>query len=261
MRIALGIEYDGAAYCGWQTQTSGRAVQAAVDEALSTIANEAITSQCAGRTDAGVHACCQVAHFDTGAARDLRAWTLGVNSHLPRDIAIRWAQPVPDDFHARFSAESRAYAYVISNKPTRPGLWHGRVCWHYRPLDVGRMNDAAAHLLGEHDFSGFRAAGCQARHPVRTLLRLDLKRHGDIVILGIEANAFLQHMVRNIAGVLMEIGAGEREPAWALEVLEGRDRRQGGVTAAAGGLYFLHARYPARFGLPHAPPVLPFGPT
>ncbi len=260
MRIALGIEYDGSAYCGWQTQASGRAVQAAVDDALSRIADEPISVQCAGRTDAGVHACCQVVHFDTKAERDPRAWSLGTNSHLPRDVAVRWAQPVADDFHARFSAESRAYAYVISNRPTRPGLWHGRVSWHYRPLDVQRMNEAASSLLGEHDFSSFRAAGCQAKHPVRRLLRLDLTRRHDYVVLTIEANAFLQHMVRNIAGVLMEIGAGAREPAWAREVLEGRDRRLGGVTAVPGGLYFLAARYPQRFGLPTTPPEFPFSP-
>jgi len=261
MRIALGIEYDGSAYCGWQTQTSGRAVQAAVDDALSRIADAPISVQCAGRTDAGVHACCQVVHFDTGAERDLRAWSLGTNSHLPRDIAVRWAHPVSDDFHARFSAQSRAYAYVIANRPTRPGLWHDRVCWHYRPLDVARMNEAASRLLGEHDFSAFRAAGCQARHPVRTLLRLELERRHDYVILTIEANAFLQHMVRNIAGVLMEIGAGVREPTWAGEVLEGRDRRLGGVTAAPGGLYFLSARYPSHFGLPSEAPEFPFSPA
>jgi tRNA pseudouridine38-40 synthase len=260
MRIALGIEYDGSAYCGWQTQASGRAVQAAVDDALSRIADEPISVQCAGRTDAGVHACCQVVHFDTKAERAPRAWSLGTNSHLPRDVAVRWAHPVADDFHARFSAESRVYAYVISNRPTRPGLWHGRVSWHYRPLDVQRMNEAASSLLGEHDFSAFRAAGCQAKHPVRRLLRLDLMRRHDCVVLTIEANAFLQHMVRNIAGVLMEIGAGAREPAWAREVLEGRDRRLGGVTAAPGGLYFLAARYPQRFGLPATPPEFPFSP-
>lgn len=250
MRIALGIEYDGSGFCGWQSQASGRSVQAVVDDALSRIADEAIVSQCAGRTDAGVHACGQVAHFDTRASRDPRAWSLGVNSHLPPDVAIRWAVPVPDDFHARFSAERRAYAFVISNRPTRPGLWQRRVCWQYRPLDVLRMREGAAHLLGEHDFSAFRAAGCQARHPVRRLLRLDVERHGELVVLTVEANAFLQHMVRNLAGVLMEIGAGRREPVWAREVLDGRDRRKAGMTAAAAGLYFLRASYPARFGLP-----------
>ena len=261
MRLALGIEYDGTAYCGWQSQASGRAVQSAVEDALSRIADQTVTVQCAGRTDAGVHASGQVAHFDTTAVRDPRAWTLGTNSHLPRDIAVRWAQVVDDDFHARFSAESRAYAYVIANQQTRPGLWQQRVSWQCRPLVVERMNEAAAHLLGEHDFSAFRAAGCQARHPVRRLLHLSLARHHDYVILRIEANAFLQHMVRNIAGVLMEIGYGAREPDWARDVLAGRDRRLGGVTAPAGGLYFLHARYPARFGLPDARHDLPFGPV
>lgn len=258
MRIALGVEYDGSDYCGWQSQTSGRAVQAAVEDALSRIADEPVIVQCAGRTDAGVHACCQVAHFDTTAVRDARAWTLGANSFLPRDIAVRWAQAVPAEFHARFSAESRAYAYVIANRPTRPGLWQGRVCWHFRPLDVARMNAAAAFLLGEHDFSAYRAAGCQAKHPRRRVLRLEVVRRRDYVILTIEANAFLQHMVRNIAGVLIEIGAGAREPAWAREVLEGRDRRLGGVTASPGGLYFLAARYPEHFGLPPPGPEFPF---
>ena len=261
MRIALGIEYDGSAFCGWQAQASGRSVQAVVDDALSTIADQPVASQCAGRTDAGVHASCQVAHFDTSVTRDPRAWTLGVNSHLPRDVAIRWATPVADDFHARFSAESRAYAFVISNRPTRPGLWHQRVCWHYRPLDEIRMTAGARLLLGEHDFSAFRAAGCQARHPRRRLLRLDVVRYGEFVILHVEANAFLQHMVRNIAGVLMEIGSGARQPDWARDVLEGRDRRRAAVTAAPGGLYFLHARYPVHFGLPHAEPALPFAPV
>ncbi len=259
MRLAVGIEYDGSAYCGWQSQASGRAVQSALEEALSRIANESVRVQSAGRTDAGVHAAGQVAHFDTRAIRDPRAWTLGTNSYLPRDIAVRWVRAVSADFHARFSAESRAYAYVIANQQTRPGLWHQRVSWQYRPLAVDRMNEAAVLLLGEHDFSAFRAAGCQARHPVRRLLHLALTRHHDYVILRIEANAFLQHMVRNIAGVLMEIGYGAREPDWAREVLTGRDRCLGGITAPASGLYFLHARYPTRFGLPEAPNDLPFG--
>lgn len=258
MRIALGIEYDGSAFCGWQTQASGRSVQAAVDDALSRIADEAVVSQCAGRTDAGVHACGQVVHFDTRATRDPRAWTLGVNSHLPPGVAIRWAVDVPDDFHARFSATSRAYAFVVSNRPTRPGLWQRRVCWQYRPLDVARMREGAALLLGEHDFSAFRAAGCQARHPVRRLYRLDVARHGELVVLHVEANAFLQHMVRNLAGVLMEIGSGARPPAWAREVLDGRDRRRAAMTAAASGLYFVHASYPAHYGLPADPAPLPF---
>lgn len=259
MRIACGVEYDGSAYCGWQSQASGRSVQAAVEDALSRIADQPVTVQCAGRTDAGVHASCQVAHFDTTAERDPRAWTLGANSFLPRDIALRWAQPVAPEFHARFSAESRAYAYFIANRPTRPGLWHGKVCWHFRPLDAERMGEAAGYLLGEHDFSAFRAAGCQARHPRRRVLRLEVVRRRDFVVLTIEANAFLQHMVRNIAGVLIEIGAGAREPRWAREVLEGRDRRLGGVTASPGGLYFLAARYPAHFGLPAPAPEFPFG--
>lgn len=259
MRIALGIEYDGSAFSGWQSQRNGRTVQAVLDAALSRIADEPIVSQCAGRTDAGVHACCQIAHFDTRAERDPRAWVYGTNSHLLRDVAVRWACPVSDDFHARFSAESRAYVYLIANQPTRPGLWHERVCWQYLPLDVERMHTGAQLLLGEHDFSAFRAAGCQARHPVRRLLRLDVERDGNFVLLHVEANAFLQHMVRNIAGVLMAIGSGQQPPAWAGEVLAGRDRRLAAMTAAPGGLYFLRARYPERFGLPADPSILPRG--
>lgn len=258
MRIALGIEYDGSGFCGWQTQASGRSVQAVVEDALSRIADEAVVAHCAGRTDAGVHACGQVVHFDTRALRDTRAWTLGANSLLPPDVAIRWAVEVPDHFHARFAAASRAYAFVISNRPTRPGLWQRRVCWQYRPLDVAPMREAAASLIGEHDFSAFRAAGCQARHPVRRLYRLDVARHGELVILHVEANAFLQHMVRNLAGVLMDIGSGARPGTWAREILDGRDRRRASMTAAAAGLYFVHASYPAHFGLPADPAPLPF---
>lgn len=257
MRIALGIEYDGSDFCGWQVQTTGPSIQAAVDGALSRVADEAIVSHCAGRTDAGVHACEQVVHFDTAARRDRRAWTLGANSYLPPTVAVRWAREVPEEFHARFSAVGRTYAFVISNRATRPGLWQRRVCWQYRPLDVVRMRQGAALLIGEHDFSAFRAAGCQAKHPIRRLDRLDIRRCGEWVVLYVAANAFLQHMVRNLAGVLMEIGSGARSPDWAREVLEGRDRRRAGVTAAAAGLYFVRAEYPPHFDLPAEPAPLP----
>jgi tRNA pseudouridine38-40 synthase len=250
MRIALGIEYDGSAFCGWQSQVDGTGVQAVVEAALSVVANEPIAVQCAGRTDAGVHAICQVVHFDTHSERTSRAWTLGTNSHLPRSVSLRWAQPVPDQFNARFSAEARSYSYLLVNRLSRPGLWHGRVSWEHRPLAVEPMQAAAQLLLGEHDFSAFRAAGCQARHPRRTVHRLELSRSGDLVCVNIEANAFLQHMVRNIVGVLVKIGAGERPVEWAGEVLAGRDRRLGGVTAPAAGLYFLHPHYPSTFNLP-----------
>ena len=250
MRWAIGIEYDGAAFNGWQAQAHATGVQTVVEAALSAVADEPIKVQCAGRTDAGVHAVGQVAHFDSASARTERAWTLGTNAHLSRGVAVRWARAVPDDFHARFSALSRRYAYLILNRPARAGLWHTRVAWECRPLDVARMQAAAPALLGQHDFSSFRAAGCQSRHPLRTVHHLRVSRQDELVRIDIEANAFLQHMVRNIAGVLLDIGAGERPPGWAAEVLAARDRRQGGVTAPACGLYFLEARYPADFALP-----------
>lgn len=250
MRIALGIEYDGSAFCGWQTQTDGLGVQAVVEEALSRVADEPVAVQCAGRTDAGVHAVCQVAHFDTSRDRPFRAWTLGTNTHLPPAVSVRWAQPVAPDFNARFSAEARSYRYLLLNRSSRAGLWHQRIAWEHRPLDVDRMNLAASELLGAHDFSSFRAAGCQSAHPNRTVHRLTVTRRGELLSFDITANAFLQHMVRNIVGVLLKIGAGEREPHWAGEVLAARDRRAGATTAPAAGLYFLAPSYPARFELP-----------
>ena len=252
MRWAIGIEYDGAAFNGWQSQAHAVGVQAAVEAALTAVADEPIKVQCAGRTDAGVHAVGQVAHFDTARIRTPRAWTLGANTHLPRGVALRWAMEVPQGFHARFSALSRRYAYLILNRPTRAGLWQARMAWEFRPLEVSLMQQAAQALIGQHDFSSFRAAGCQSRHPLRTVHALRISRTEDLVRIDIEANAFLQHMVRNIAGVLLEIGAGGRPPEWAGEVLAARDRRCGGVTAPACGLYFLEARYPAEFALPAA---------
>lgn len=250
MRWAIGVEYDGAAFSGWQAQAHATGVQTVVEAALSAVADEPVRVQCAGRTDAGVHAVGQVAHFDTSRVRTPRAWALGANTHLPRSVALRWAQEVPPAFHARFSASSRRYAYLILNRPLRAGLWQARMAWEFRPLDVSLMQEAARALVGEHDFSSFRAAGCQSRHPTRTVLELQVSRQDDLVRIDIEANAFLQHMVRNIAGVLLEIGAGGRPPGWAAEVLAARDRRLGGVTAPACGLYFLEARYPAEFMLP-----------
>ncbi len=249
-RMALGIEYDGSAFCGWQTQADGVGVQSVVEAALSQVADEVIAVQCAGRTDAGVHALCQVVHFDTSRERPLRAWTLGTNTHLPRAVSIRWAQPVSQDFNARFSAESRSYRYLLLNRASRAGLWHGRIAWEHRSLDIARMNAAAAHLIGAHDFSSFRAAGCQSAHPRRTVHRLTISRRGELVSVDITANAFLQHMVRNIVGVLLKIGAGEREPGWAAEVLAARDRRAAAMTAPAAGLYFLAPAYPSCFDLP-----------
>jgi tRNA pseudouridine38-40 synthase len=251
IRLALGVEYDGTPFSGWQTQKTGvYTIQHCVETALSKIAAQPVTVLCAGRTDAGVHALEQVIHADIAVKRSLSAWVYGTNTHLPKEISIRWAQPVRADFHARFSATARHYSYRILNRNTRPAIAAGKLTWFYHPLDVARMQAAAAHLLGEHDFSAFRAQGCQAKTPVRTITRLAIQRHGDQVHLEISANAFLQHMVRNIAGVLMAIGCGKAEPDWARQVLASRDRRQGGVTALPDGLYLTGVSYPPEFGIP-----------
>ncbi len=255
MRIALGVEYDGSRYRGWQAQQHDPlTVQAAVEQALSRIADHPVEVVCGGRTDAGVHGSGQVVHFDTDAVRPERAWLLGGNSHLPEDIAFRWVMPVADRFHARFSALRRAYRYVILNRDSRPALLSRKVTFDYRRLDAQRMAQAARHLVGEHDFSSYRAVACQARSPVRTLHRLDVSRQGDFILLDIEANGFLHHMVRNIAGVLLTIGAGEQGVDWSREVLEARDRSVGGVTAAPHGLYLVRIDYPEQFGIPQLPP-------
>ncbi|MEQ6341294.1 MAG: tRNA pseudouridine(38-40) synthase TruA [Gammaproteobacteria bacterium] len=250
MRIALGIEYDGSAFSGWQLQDGVRTVQGCVEAALSKVANHPVRVTCAGRTDAGVHGIGQIVHFDSEAARSMRSWVCGANANLPQQISVTWAQQVAEDFHARFSAMRRRYRYVILTRPVRPTFLSGRVSWDYRPLDVQRMAEAAAHLVGEHDFSSYRALACQAKSPVRTVHRLDVTRQGELIFIDIEANAFLHHMVRNIAGVLMAIGAGEREPVWAHEVLEMRDRTLGGVTAPPHGLYLMEVGYPERFDIP-----------
>lgn len=255
MRIALGIEYDGTAYHGWQYQDHSSSVQACVEQALSRVADEPIRVICAGRTDTGVHALGQVVHFDTGAQRRERSWVFGANANLPPDIVVTWARPVDAEFHARFSALSRCYRYVILNRPVRPSLLSWRVAWDYRPLDLERMRQGASYLVGEHDFSSYRAMACQAKSPVRNLFRLQLQRRDDLILLDLEANGFLHHMVRNIAGVLMSIGAGEQEPDWAKEVLEHRDRTLGGVTAPPHGLYFIAATYPAKFAIPALSPT------
>ncbi len=250
MRFVLGIEYDGSAFHGWQRQHHARSVQAEVERALSQVAAHPVIVHCAGRTDSGVHASYQVAHFDSLARRSPRAWTFGANANLPADVAVRWVLPIADTFHARFSARSRAYEYIVCNRPTRPGLWHGRVTWECRPLDASAMAEAARHWLGEHDFSSFRAQGCQSRHPIRTVLRCDVIVEGDFITLQVEANAFLQHMVRNFAGVLLEIGRGKRPPEWAAELLAQRSRAAGGVTAPPHGLTLVAVRYPPEFALP-----------
>jgi len=250
VRVAIGIEYDGSAYSGWQKQSHADSVQERVEQALSRVADHPVELVCAGRTDAGVHAFNQVAHFDTEAIRTERSWVLGANSHLPADINLNWARPMPEDFHARFSAVARSYRYIILNRWVRSGVYARRATWIRKPLDAERMQLAAQALLGEHDFSSFRAVECQAKSPVRRIEHIQVWREDDRVILEVRANAFLHHMVRNIAGVLIEIGAGEREVSWTREVLEHRDRTRGGVTAPAAGLYFLGPRYPERFAVP-----------
>lgn len=251
-RIAIGLEYDGAAFCGWQTQPSGCAVQDALERALAQIAGEAVATTCAGRTDAGVHALAQVVHFDCGAPRPESAWVRGVNALLPPGAAVLWAQAVAQDFHARYAALERCYRYVLLNHATRPALEQGRVGWFHLRLDVGRMHGAARCLLGEHDFSAFRSSECQAKSPVRELRRLDISRSGDYVVFEFAANAFLHHMVRNIVGSLVEIGKGERDAAWLAGVLAGRDRKRAAATFDAAGLYLARVVYDAKWALPQA---------
>lgn len=252
MRIAMGVEYDGSGFNGWQIQPQGgvRTVQDCVETALASVADQPVRVHCAGRTDTGVHGLGQVIHFDTAAERSSHAWVFGTNANLPADISIIWARVVDNSFHARFSAERRRYRYVIFNRRVRPAVMATSLAWDYRPLDERRMDQAANYLVGEHDFSSFRAYACQAKSPVRTIHELTVTRSGLHVIIEIEANGFLHHMVRNIAGVLMAIGAGEHDVDWVREVLAARDRQLGGVTAPPHGLTLTAVRYPSHFGLP-----------
>ncbi len=250
MKFAACIEYDGSPFFGWQRLSHGPTVQGNVEQALSRVANAAVSVVCAGRTDSGVHGIGQIIHFETEAVRPLRGWLFGTNAHLPDGVAMRWIQPVADDFHARFSAQSRRYRYIILNRQARPALLHNRVCWQHGALDATLMHEAAQALLGEQDFSSFRAAGCQARHAMRKMIEISVSQEGDFIYLDLVANAFLHHMVRNIAGSLLMVGAGERPTAWIGELLAQRDRNQAGMTAPAAGLYFVHVNYPEHFGLP-----------
>ncbi len=250
MRYALGIEYDGTDFFGWQRLSHGPSIQAEVEAALSFVADHRVEVTCAGRTDAGVHARCQVIHFDSDAPRDERAWTLGANSRLPVGVSVLWARHVRDDFHARFCARARRYRYVVLNRAVRPALDARYVAWERRPLDAQAMHAAAQSLIGEHDFSAFRALSCQATHARREVLAISVQRQGDRVILEIEANAFLHHMVRNIAGSLLEVGRGEQPVEWIARVLEKRDRALAGATASAQGLTFVGPQYPAEWALP-----------
>lgn len=250
-RVALGIEYKGSDFHGFQVQPNGvKTVQQALEKALSIVANESITLVCAGRTDAGVHATNQVVHFDTLAQRPYKAWLRGVRPHLPDTIGIRWALNVSPSFHSRFSAQSRTYRYLISDAGASPAILHDQVTWSSHRLDVDLMKAGAAHLVGQHDFTSFRATQCQAKSPVRHVEYLHLARRGDLIVLEIRANAFLHHMVRNIVGVLMHVGAGFNSPDWVAEVLAARDRSAGGVTAKPFGLYLVAVDYPEAFGLP-----------
>jgi tRNA pseudouridine38-40 synthase len=250
MRIALGIEYCGSGFRGWQSQAGGGTVQDALEAALAQIAGEKIGVLCAGRTDAGVHATHQVAHFDTTVERPLSAWVRGVNSQLPDGVAVRWAQPVGDEFHARFSARGRRYSYLLLNRPQRPGLWQGRLGWFHLPLDLAAMQEASRRLHGEHDFSAFRAAECQAKSPIKMLTQAEVRQSGNLLIFDFEASAFLHHMVRNLVGTLVYIGKGAQSPAWIDELLQVRDRTRAAPTFSADGLYFRGPIYEAHWGLP-----------
>ncbi len=250
MRIAMGIEYDGTAYNGWQRQRTGHGVQAVIERAVAAVANAPAETFCAGRTDTGVHATAQVVHFDTEAQRDQRGWLLGINSNLPDDVNATWVEFVDAEFHARYSATARTYRYLVLNRLVRSSLFRHRAWWVYQPLSIEPMQTAAAMLLGEHDFSAFRAAGCQARTAHREITLLQVERHAEWLAITVSANAFLQHMVRNISGLLVAIGAGEQPPQWAAEVLASRDRKLGGVAAPPHGLTLVDVAYPDRFGLP-----------
>jgi tRNA pseudouridine38-40 synthase len=251
MRLALGVEYDGSGFHGWQAQQPGvRTAQEVLEAALSKVADHPIRVHCAGRTDTGVHASGQVVHFDTDAHRSMRSWILGGNTNLPYDLNITWAKEVGPDFHARFEARGRAYRYVIYNRDTRSALLSRRAVWVHQPLDAERMHRAAQPLRGRHDFSSYRAQGCQAKSPIREIDLIRVSRRDDLVILDVHANAFLHHMVRNIAGVLITIGKGEQSEDWSQEILGYRDRTLGGVTAPPQGLYLTQVDYPSAYGIP-----------
>ena len=250
MRIALGVEYDGHDYYGWQSQPGLKTIQGTLENALSVVANEPVEIICAGRTDTGVHATGQVIHFDTRAKRHLDAWIFGTNTRLPPSISIRWSRHVDHSFHARFKAVARRYRYVIFNHPVRPALLNTRTSWHYYPLDIERMRTAASFLIGEQDFSSFRSSKCNSNSPMRNITDFTIQRRGDLVIFEIEANAFLHHMVRNIAGTLMKIGGGFKEVAWMQEVLQAKSRQAAAETAPPGGLYLTTVRYPEPYLFP-----------
>jgi tRNA pseudouridine38-40 synthase len=250
MRIAAGVEYDGYAFSGWQSQPARRTVEACMLEAISAVADHPVELICAGRTDAGVHARGQVIHFDTLAVRSPRSWLFGINANLPRDISLGWVRAMPAHFHARYSALTRSYRYLIINRVARSALTVGRALWVRTPLNVEAMNDAARLLLGAHDFTSFRSANCQSRSTTRRIDALTVRREGTRVSIEVTANAFLHHMVRNIAGSLLAVGSGEAPASWIEQLLQARDRRLAAATAAADGLYLARVAYPAAFGIP-----------
>jgi tRNA pseudouridine38-40 synthase len=249
MRIALMVEYDGSQYHGWQAQTGLHTVQSVLEQAISHVANQNVSVVCAGRTDTGVHATNQIVHFDCDSERTIRAWIYGANSFLPKDVCVKWGGLMPEDFHARFSAVSRRYRYIIYNSPIRPALLRSNVTWQYRPLDHQAMNEATQCLLGEQDFTSFRALECQSKTPMRNIHSIVVERYGDLVVIDITANAFLHHMVRNIAGVLINVGSGKKPSSWVQEVLTAKDRKLGAETAPPYGLYLVGVVYPAHYGI------------
>ena len=253
MRIALGVEYDGSQYHGWQAQTGLYTVQQVVESALSQVADSEVSVVCAGRTDTGVHATHQVVHFDTTAFRSMRSWTYGANAFLPKDVCVKWAKIMPDDFHARYSALSRRYRYYIYNSPIRPSLLRSNLTWNYRHLDHKLMAASAQCLIGEKDFTSFRSVECQSNTPMRHVHEVQVRRYGELVVIEILANAFLHHMVRNIAGVLMAVGSNRKRVEWVNEVLLARDRRLGAETAPPYGLYLVEVVYPDRFEIVKQP--------
>ena len=257
MRYALGIEYDGAGFNGWQRQSHAPSVQASVEKALGVVANHPVTVVCAGRTDTGVHALGQVAHFDSSSIRSERQWILGINSNLPDAIRVRWLRVVDESFHARFGAYSRSYQYSILNRWVRPAIGVAYYGWCRHALDTNKMNEAAQLLSGRHDFSAFRSAGCAAQHALREITAISVTRQEDIVKIDITANAFLYHMVRNIVGSLIPVGQGEKSVGWFSDVFQGQDRKLAGVTAESRGLCFMHVRYDAKYNLPEHAEAFP----
>jgi tRNA pseudouridine38-40 synthase len=249
MRIALGVEYDGSQYHGWQMQPGLHTVQQVLQQALSKVADSEIAIACAGRTDTGVHATNQIIHFDSDKERSIHSWVHGTNSFLPKDIRVKWGKEMADDFHARSSALSRRYKYVICNTPIRPALMHSSVTWQYRYLDHKAMQEATPCLLGENDYTSFRSVECQSRTPMRNVHQLRVTRTGDLIIIDITANAFLHHMVRNIAGALIAVGCGKKPVFWVNEVLQAKDRRLGSETAPPYGLYLVAVSYPKEYAI------------